>query len=291
MPMRESLQLAQGIASLRGQPVLGLDWQPLLRYAAGNPLTVTVLVGQGLRENLAASAQIEELVSRLRSGEMDLEESKDATLGRSRSLSASLEYGLARAFTAKEREILALIHLFRGAVPVDALYVMGLPDVIGDNSLSRLAGIPQRAYEDLLGKLADSGLLTVAVFRTYTIHPALPWYLGRLFNRLYGPAESEHARRAYTSAISNLLDYYTRNNPPRTSETVFLVMQANEDNIHSALTYARKSGQWGEAADCLGVLNDLYDRMNRPSEWRRVITDVAPDFVDPATGKPPTPRT
>jgi hypothetical protein len=285
MPMRESLQLAQGIASLRGQSVPGLDWRPLLRYAAGNPLTITVLVGQAHRENLAASAQIEELVGRLRSGETDLEQCEDATLGRGRSLSASLEYGLARAFTDQERGILALIHLFRGAVPMDALYTMGLPDIIGDDAISRLAGIPHQKYEDLLSRLADSGLLTPSAFRTYTIHPALPWYLGRLFSRLYGANEGEHARRACTSAIAKLMYYYIQFTPTGTSEMAFFAVRANEDNIFSALNYARKSGQWDEASDCLSVLNDLYDRMNRPSEWSRIVTEVAPDFIDPATGK------
>ena len=44
MPMRERLQLAHAIATRHGHHDPGTDWRPLLRYAAGNPLTITVLV-------------------------------------------------------------------------------------------------------------------------------------------------------------------------------------------------------------------------------------------------------
>jgi len=96
MPMRESLQLAAALAKGHDHSIAGADWRPLLRYAAGNPLTITVLVGQALRENLTATEDIENLVTRLRAGEAELEEGEDAALGRTRSLAASLSYGFRR---------------------------------------------------------------------------------------------------------------------------------------------------------------------------------------------------
>ncbi len=47
MPMRESLQLAAALAARHGHNLATADWRPLLRYAVGNPLTITVLVGRG----------------------------------------------------------------------------------------------------------------------------------------------------------------------------------------------------------------------------------------------------
>ena len=47
MPMRESLQLAAALAARHGHNLATADWRPLLRYAVGNPLTITVLVGAG----------------------------------------------------------------------------------------------------------------------------------------------------------------------------------------------------------------------------------------------------
>ena len=70
MPIRESLQLAAALAVRQGQELAGVDWRPLLRYAAGNPLTVTVLVGQALRENLASSAAVGAFVARLAAGKL-----------------------------------------------------------------------------------------------------------------------------------------------------------------------------------------------------------------------------
>jgi hypothetical protein len=53
-------------------------------------LTITVLVGQALRDHLATAQDIEAFVGRLKAGE-------DAVLGRTRSLAASLSYGYAQA--------------------------------------------------------------------------------------------------------------------------------------------------------------------------------------------------
>ena len=84
MPMRERLQLARALAARHGHFEPDTDWRPLLRYAAGNPLTITVLVGQALREGLATTEDIEGFVARIRAGETDLEAGEDAALGRAR---------------------------------------------------------------------------------------------------------------------------------------------------------------------------------------------------------------
>src|SRR5215472_9989220 len=86
MPMREAIQLAAALTARHGVSLAAADWRPLLRYAAGNPLTITVLTGQAARENLTTTAQIEALVTRLRAGEADLEPGQDEALGRTRSL-------------------------------------------------------------------------------------------------------------------------------------------------------------------------------------------------------------
>ena len=85
MPMRERLQLAQALATRHPRTDPATDWRPLLRYAAGNPLTITVLVGQALRDHLATAQDIEEFVERIRAGETSLEGGDDAALGRARS--------------------------------------------------------------------------------------------------------------------------------------------------------------------------------------------------------------
>jgi CHAT domain len=68
MPMQESLQLAAALAARHGQNLGAVDWRPLLRYAAGNPLAITVLVGKALRGGLATTEAIEGFVAALQAG-------------------------------------------------------------------------------------------------------------------------------------------------------------------------------------------------------------------------------
>ena len=94
MPMRERLQLAQALVARHDRLAPEPDWRPLLRYTAGNPLTITVLVGQALREGMTTTTDVGAFVARLRAGTAELEPGEDAALGRTRSLAASLSYGL-----------------------------------------------------------------------------------------------------------------------------------------------------------------------------------------------------
>ncbi len=100
MPMRESLQLSAALAARHSAELAALNWRPLLRYAGGNPLTISVLVGQALRENLSSTSQIEDFVARLQAGEADLEVGQDTALGRTRSLAASSATGSPRPLPA-----------------------------------------------------------------------------------------------------------------------------------------------------------------------------------------------
>jgi hypothetical protein len=51
MPMQERIQLAKALAARHGKPLTAVDdWRPLLQLTGGNPLTLTVVVGQALRD-------------------------------------------------------------------------------------------------------------------------------------------------------------------------------------------------------------------------------------------------
>ena len=120
MPMWERGQLAQAIAEKHGRRLTDVDdWRPLLDFTQGNPLTLTVVVGQALRDGLRSKEQIEAFVERLHAGEAAFED--EVSEGRSRSLGASLSYGFEHAFSEDERKQLALLHLFQGFVNVGVL--------------------------------------------------------------------------------------------------------------------------------------------------------------------------
>ncbi|MEI7838044.1 MAG: CHAT domain-containing protein, partial [Planctomycetota bacterium] len=68
------------------------DWQPLLDYCHGNPLTLRVIVGQAIRMGLRGKERIAAFVEAIRSGEQAIED-VDEKQGREKSLGASLDYG------------------------------------------------------------------------------------------------------------------------------------------------------------------------------------------------------
>ncbi|HEY1347277.1 MAG TPA: tetratricopeptide repeat protein, partial [Streptosporangiaceae bacterium] len=291
MPVRESLQLAAALAARRGSDLATADWRPLLRYAIGNPLTITVLVGQALRENLASSEAIGEFVARLEAGEAQLEAGEDTALGRTRSLAASLSYGFAKAFTDDERAQLAVLHLFRDTADVDALGYMGDPDITGDDAVPELAGLDRDAGIALLDRAAGIGLLESlgAGSGYYQIHPALPWYFTTLYTTCYGPPEAppaQRATRAYARAIGDLGGYYIRQAEEGRAALVVPVLGAEEANLRHALDLARAAGLWGAAVGCLQGLRVLYQRTGRDGEWARLVAAITPEFTDLATGGP-----
>ena len=131
MPMGERVQLARAVAAKQGHRLDEVeDWRPLLGYSQGNPLTVTVLVGQALRDGLRTREQVE-AVRRPGCGRGSRAVADDESAGTDHGrLGASLGYGFTHAFNDAERAQLALLHLFQGFVDVDALRAMGNPDLL-----------------------------------------------------------------------------------------------------------------------------------------------------------------
>ena len=196
MPMQERVQLARALAEKRGRRITDVDdWRPLLRFTEGNPLTITVLVGQALRDGLKTKEQIEDFVTELQAGTAKFDD--EASEGRTRSLGASLSYGFDHAFSEDERKQLALLHFFQGFVNVDALRWMGNPEA--EWCLPEVRGLTREAGIALLDRAAEVGLLTSLGGGYYTIHPAVPWFFKSLFDAYYaGPATGtpgDHAQR------------------------------------------------------------------------------------------------
>ena len=290
MPMRESLQLTAAIIARRAADTpRDLDWRPLLRYTAGNPLTITVVVGLALRERLATSEEIEGFVARVRAGEVALEGEGDADLGRSRSLAASLDYGFTHAFTDTERSQLAVLHLFRDMVDVRFLHLMGNTKVVGADVVPALAGLSPDAGISLLDRAVEIGLLTSHGAGHYGIHPALPWYLTTQFTLHHGipgsPA-TEACARAYSRSISLLGHYYNTQAQAGHAAALIPSLAAEEANLLHALELARHHSLLGKAVGCLQGLRVLYERTGRTGEWARLVDQATPDYVDPASDGP-----
>ncbi len=286
MPMAERVQLARALAARHGHTLDEVgDWQPLLEFTQGNPLTVTVLVGQALREGLRTREQVEAFVERLRAGQAAIAD--EQAQGRAASLGASLSYGFTHAFTTQERARLALLHLFQGFVQVDALCMLGDPKMV-DAPVPELTGVDRAAAVGLLDRAVEVGLLTRHGGGYYGVHPALPWYFQRLFAEVYGPPEGPAARRAlraWTVAVGRLGNYYT-NEYIRGRTDVVGVLAAEEANLLAVRQVAHAHAWWREVIGAMQGLRMLYEPASRWVEWARLVEELIPDLTDPAAGGP-----
>jgi tetratricopeptide (TPR) repeat protein len=296
MPMQERVQLARALAEKRGHRISEVaDWRPLLRFTDGNPLTITVLVGQALRDGLTRKEQIDDFVSKLRAGEAKFDD--EASEGRTRSLGASLSYGFDHGFSEQERKQLALLHFFQGFVDVDVLREMGHPET--EWCLPEVRGLTREAGIALLDRAAEVGLLTSLGGGYFTIHPAVPWFFKSLFDTYYAgtsagnPADrlggdaspAGHPIRAFVEAMGRLGGYYAREHASGHSD-VIAVVAAEEANLLHARRLARRNGWWELVISTMAGLSNLYDQTGRRTEWKGLVEEIVPDFVDPATDGP-----
>jgi tetratricopeptide (TPR) repeat protein len=281
MPFQERLELARGLAEKANRRLTDVeDWRPLLEFTQGNPLTITVLVGQALRDGLRTREQIEEFVRRLRAGEAAFAD--EAAEGRTRSLAASLNYGFEHAFGEAERKQLALLHLFQGFVDVTALRWMGRPEK--EWSLEEVRGLTREAGIQLLDRAAEVGLLTAHGGGYYSIHPALPWFFRRLFEERDEEARAR-ALRAYVEAIG-LEGNFCHDQYVDGNRDVVGLLHAEEPNLLHARALARRNGWWKHMLCTMQGLHMLYDHTGRRAEWARLVEEIVPDFIDPATEGP-----
>jgi tetratricopeptide (TPR) repeat protein len=290
MPLQESVQLVRALAARRGKTLAEVeDWRPLLKFAGGNPLTITVVVGQALRDGLRTREQIEVFVEKLRAGETAFED--DTSQGRSKSLGASLNYGFENAFTQDERRQLALLHLFRGFVDANSFRLLGSPKA--DWSLRTVCGITRQSADRLLTRAMEIGLLTRCNRHCYFIHPALPLHLRNLFDRYFPQApangepsdSSERAIQAYSKAvgaIGNALIIGYQDG----SRNVLTLLSWHEANFLRARRLAMQHAWWRAGLHCMQALDVLYRQTGRRSEFERLVLEIVPLFVDPASNLP-----
>ena len=281
MPLQERVQLARALADKYGKTFTAIaDWRPLLEFTRGNPLTITVLVGQALREGLHSQEQIRAFVENLRRGEAEFID--ETSQGRSQSLGASLNYGFTSAFNEDEQRILALLHFFQGFMDVDVLKAMGNDKL--DWSLPELHAYDRDRLLALLDRATEVGLLTALGGGYYSIHPALPWFFKRAIQRCYGQRPLDPAR-AFVEAMGEFSNYY-HNQYGEGNRNVISALTAEEANLLHARRLARTHGWRGAVARSMQGLGVLYDHTGRRAEWRRLVDQIVPEFVEPASNGP-----
>ena len=283
MPRMRPSDAANLARSLGSEPLREIarrdiaDWQPLLDYCHGNPLTLRVIVGQAIKMGLRGRTPIENFVEAIRSGEQAIEDA-DEKQGRDKSLGASLDYGFRNAFQPDEQPLIALLHLFQGTVMVDVLEAMGK---VGDHALPEIKGKTKADLTGLLDRARETGLLTHLGGTWYSIHPALPWFLRGLFARHYdgelGRSSATTALRAWVEAIGRLGDYYWWQFEGGNRDVIQFVA-LEEANLLHARRAARRHGWWIPVITAMQGLQALYDYQSRRSEWARLVAEITPDY-------------
>lgn len=282
MPMQERVQLARALAEKHNRRLTEVaDWRPLLQFTQGNPLTITVLVGQALREGLKTPAQITAFVEKLRAGEASF--SDEVSEGRAKSLGASLSYGFEHAFNETERKQLALLHFFQGVVGVHVLCWMGEPEQ--EYWLPEVHGLTNETGMALLDRAAEVGLLTAHRGSYYSIHPALPWYFKNLFDQYYPAARIQQASRAFVTAVGSVgqacNDIHSKD-----AEGAISALIVEEANLLYACHLARQHELWDSVIHIMQGLGDLYTHTGRRVEWKRLVEEIVSNFIDPITDGP-----
>lgn len=278
MAMPERFQLARAVSERTGHRLTDVDdWRLLLRFTEGNPLTVTVLVREALRSGIRSRAEVEHFVGQIRAGGADLADEED--LGRSRSLGASLNYGLASAFSQQDYSVLALLHFFQRAVSSFAVKQMlaslqldGMPDRVR----VRAVRVTPDDVDRVLRTAVDIGLLTALTDDMYLVHPALPWYFQRLFTETFGPLdspESEAVTRAYAEAVAwtgSFGEIYT-------SDPIKVVryLALEEANLLYARNLGIRHRWWDLVMNHMRGLQTLYEHTGRDVELSRLCEELA----------------
>jgi tetratricopeptide (TPR) repeat protein len=283
IPMRrmtnsDAAKLALKLGEERGLKRSELaDWQPLLDYCAGNPLTLRVLMGQAVKAGLRKRQQIVDFVETIRNGEREIEDA-DEKQGRAKSLGASLDYGFRNAVEDEELPIIALLHLFQGTVDVSVLRLMGED---GEGTLPELKGKSKEQLISLLERAKDIGLLTHLDATWFAIHPALPWFLRQLFARHYdgqaGRSTTLAAVRAWVEAVGALGTYYHREFNEG-NRRVINVLELEEANLLHARRLARRNQWWQRVISCMQGMDELYGYQGRLAEWARLVEEIRPDY-------------
>jgi tetratricopeptide (TPR) repeat protein len=118
----------------------------------------------------------------------------------------------------------------------------------------------------------------------YSLHPALRWFFRDRFDHYYAGRELA-ASRAFAEAMGELANFYHQQVEEGNRE-VIPALAAEEANLLLARRLARQHGWWGCVVSAMQGLDQLYDHRGRRGEWRRLVEEIVPEFVDPGSEQP-----
>jgi tetratricopeptide (TPR) repeat protein len=149
-------------------------------------------------------------------------------------------------------------------------------------------------------RASQIGLLTHAKGQIFLIHPVLPWFLRKLFvdvissepqnqskvgSRNHASSFEICATRAYVEAVG-ALGAFLGSELNKGSQAIGKALRAEEANLRHALRLASGHGWWPSTIGPMIGLGGLYEFTGQSSEWKKLVEDITPAFVDPRNDGP-----
>jgi tetratricopeptide (TPR) repeat protein len=278
------------IRRLGRENVLSSTVSPILEFADGNPLTLSVALAAFLDSNRNPSLQAAEaFVKKLEAGDVTFND--DQADGRDRSLRASLRYGFDRAFSLPNLRLLALLYLFRAYVNTWVLVLMGHPpddpvslgfaDYDFQWTLPKLASLSPKQIEEVLDRAARLGLLSKKATNHFWMHPAIQVHLKSYFQTFYStPTKSAQATRAFAESIGMFSVHFAVVYGHGVRDPIIEALSNEEPNLLRALELSHEYGWWQAEIGVLHGLFALYSHKGRLTQWAEILKSVTPDFLD-----------
>ncbi len=272
---RDALQYADHLLAPHAQASARRAAEPnafkeLIDYLGGHPLSLKLILPR------LSEASPSALLAGLK-GQGALPPGFGAAEGRLASLGASVYYSF-RHLPEGDRQRLVILSLFE---KVASTIILGLMK----EAPSRFQGLDMNAWDALLDRLSDLGLLSGFGGGLYRLHPALPPYLGALWRSQAETAgddgaEREVALRSLIGAAASFADYLEEKIGAGQARMALFQVAALRASLDAFLATALERKLFAKAQAIIDALNEYWKGAGFASEagaWGdRIIRDTEP---------------
>ncbi|WP_307038364.1 tetratricopeptide repeat protein [Streptomyces canus] len=247
----------------------------LLQWLDGHPLSMRLILPH------LNTTEPAELLAALQ-GNAALPEPEDD--GRTTSLAASIAYSFTH-LSADDQRTLTVLTLFRGIADSDLLAAFSQAPHCPELFRGRTA----QAWDELLGRATQVGLLTRTGDDLYRIHPALPAHLAAQTSPqapANAPGWGSSAGPAFLSACVTFGAWLSQQLESADASRALRLLRHHVRTMSTAFGHALDHGQWQEAQLVAQPLNEYWQR-NGLAEETRAWADRVRRLVSGPQGGPP----
>lgn len=244
-------------------------WDPLLELADGNGLGVVALVELALATGVESRRATQDLVDRIRDGELTWAD------GMSRQHVRALEQELSEAlerFEPRRRSQLALLTFVSGLFTETTVRYLGQSD--RPWAVEEIAGISAIDLVALLDEFAETGWLRPLPGNSFLAHPLLPLLLRPHLEHLYGHRVDE-VERAFVEVMAAMGVFVESQG----SEIWNQVMEHELLDMRYALHLAIAHGSWRQAVSIMRAIRRAMLNRLHESDWTDLVEAVSPMFM------------